>query len=77
MTHLSGYRYSRPVRVGNEIYDQLQFDLYGAVLDAAYLYNKYGAPLDYEVWQNLRSLLGWLSENWQQPDAGMWGARLS
>jgi hypothetical protein len=50
--------------VGNEIYDQLPFDLYGAVLDAAYLYNKYGAPLDYEGWQNLRSLLGWLSENW-------------
>ena len=77
LPHLSGYRDSRPVWVGNEIYDQLQFDLYGAVLDAAYLYNKYGAPLDYEVWQNLRSLLGWLSENWQQPDAGIWGARLS
>ena len=43
----------------------------------AYLYNKYGAPLDYEVWQSLRSPMGWLSENWQQPDAGMWGARLS
>ena len=38
-------------------------DLYGAVLDAAYLYNKYGAPLDYEDWQSLRSLLDWLSEN--------------
>jgi GH15 family glucan-1,4-alpha-glucosidase len=75
LPHLSGYRDSRPVRVGNEIYDQLQLDLYGAVLDAAYLYNKYGAPLDYEVWQSLRSLLGWLSENWRQPDAGMWGVR--
>jgi GH15 family glucan-1,4-alpha-glucosidase len=70
--HLSGYRDCSPVRVGNGVYDQLQLDLYGAVLDAAYLYNKYGAPLDYEVWQSLRSLLGWLSENWHQPDAGMW-----
>jgi GH15 family glucan-1,4-alpha-glucosidase len=77
LPHLSRYRDSRPLRVGNEIYDQLQLDLYGAVLDAAYLYNKYGAPLDYEVWQSLRNLLGWLSENWQQPDAGMWEARLS
>jgi GH15 family glucan-1,4-alpha-glucosidase len=73
--HLSGYHDSRPVRVGNGIYEQLQLDLYGAVLDAAYLYNKYGAPLDYEMWQSLRSLLGWLSENWHQPDAGMWDVR--
>ena len=27
-------------------------------------------PLDYEVWQSLRTLLGWLSRNWHQPDAG-------
>jgi GH15 family glucan-1,4-alpha-glucosidase len=73
--HLSGYRDSRPVRVGNGLYEQLQFDLYGAVLDAAYLYNKYGALLDYEMWQSLRSLLGWLSQNWRQPDAGMWDVR--
>jgi GH15 family glucan-1,4-alpha-glucosidase len=75
LSYLSGYRNSRPVRLGNEIFKQLQFDLYGAVLDAAYLYNKYGAPLDYEVWQSLRTLLRWLSENWRQPDAGMWGVR--
>ena len=73
--HLSGYRDSSPVRVGNGIYNQLQLVLYGAVLDAVYLYNKYGAPLDYEVWQSLRSLLGWLSQNWHQPDAGMWDVR--
>jgi len=75
LAHLSGYCGSRPVRVGNGMHDQLRFDLYGAVLDAAYLYNKYGAPLDYELWQSLRSLLGWLSQNWRQPDAGMWEVR--
>jgi GH15 family glucan-1,4-alpha-glucosidase len=73
--HLSGYRNSSPVRIGNGIYNQLQLVLYGAVLDAVYLYNKYSAPLDYEVWQSLRSLLGWLSQNWHQPDAGMWEVR--
>ena len=71
--HLSGYRDSRPVRVGNGAYDKLQLDLYGAVLDAAYLHNMYGAPLNYDVWQSLRTILNWLSENWRQPDAGMWG----
>ena len=73
--HLSGYRDSSPVRVGNGTYDQLHLDLYGAVLDAVYLYNKYGAPLDYEDWQSLRTLLDWLSQNWHQPDAGMWDVR--
>jgi GH15 family glucan-1,4-alpha-glucosidase len=73
LSHLSGYRGSRPVTLGNGANRLLQFDLYGAVLDAAYLHNKYGAPLDYDTWQSLRTLLSWLSENWRRPDAGMWG----
>jgi len=75
LDHLSGYRDSRPVRLGNAAYRQVQLDLYGAILDAAYLYNKYGAPLDYDVWQNLRRILGWLSDNWQEPDEGIWEVR--
>jgi hypothetical protein len=35
------------VGLGNGMHDQPQLELYGAVLDAAYLYNKYGAPLEY------------------------------
>jgi GH15 family glucan-1,4-alpha-glucosidase len=75
LPHLSGYRNSRPVRLGNGAYNQLQLDLYGAVLDAAYLHNKHAAPLDYDVWNNLRPTLDWLSENWQQPDEGIWEVR--
>jgi GH15 family glucan-1,4-alpha-glucosidase len=75
LPHLSGYRNSHPVRLGNGTYDQLHLDLYGAVLDAAYLHNRYGAPLNYDIWQSLRIILNWLSANWRQPDAGMWGIR--
>jgi GH15 family glucan-1,4-alpha-glucosidase len=75
LPHLSGYRNSRPVRLGNGAYNQLQLDLYGAVLDAAYLHNKHAAPLDYDVWNNLRPTLDWLSENWRQPDEGIWEVR--
>lgn len=75
LPHLSGYRNSRPVRLGNGAYDQLQLDLYGAVLDAAYLHNKHNAPLDYDVWHHMQPILDWLSENWQQPDEGMWEVR--
>ncbi|HET7478331.1 MAG TPA: glycoside hydrolase family 15 protein [Rubrobacteraceae bacterium] len=75
LDHLSGYMNSGPVRLGNAAYQQVQLDLYGAVLDAAYLYNKHGAPLDYDLWQNVRKILDWLSENWQRPDEGMWEVR--
>ena len=75
LDHLSGYKNSSPVRVGNAAYRQVQLDLYGAILDAAYLYNKYGAPLDYDLWQNLRRILGWLTDNWQEPDEGIWEVR--
>ena len=75
LTHLSGYMNSSPVRLGNGAYKQRQLDLYGAVLDAAYLYNKHGAPLDYDLWKNLRKILDWLSENWREPDEGIWEVR--
>ena len=75
LSHLSGYRGSRPVRLGNAAYKQTQLDLYGAVLDAAYLYNKYGAPLDYDLWKSLHKILDWLSHNWRQEDEGIWEVR--
>jgi GH15 family glucan-1,4-alpha-glucosidase len=75
LDHLSGYMDSRPVRLGNAAYEQTQLDLYGAVLDAAYLYNKNGAPLDYDLWQNLRRIIDWLAENWRQTDEGIWEVR--
>ena len=75
LDHLSGYKGSRPVRLGNAAFSQVQLDLYGAILDAAYLYNKHGAPIDHDLWQNLRRILGWLADNWQTPDEGIWEVR--
>ena len=75
LDHLDGYRGSRPVRIGNGAYDQLQLDIYGELLDAVYLYNKYGAPISYDLWLRVRSFVDWVCENWQLRDEGVWEVR--
>lgn len=73
--HLDGYEGSKPVRVGNAAYNQLQLDIYGELMDAVYLYNKYGAPISYDFWVKLRMCLDWLCDNWHRPDEGIWEVR--
>ncbi len=75
LPHLDGYRGSRPVRVGNGAYAQLQLDIYGELMDSVYLYNKYGSPISYDLWRHLRQLINWVCNHWQQPDEGIWEVR--
>jgi GH15 family glucan-1,4-alpha-glucosidase len=75
LDHLKGYRGSRPVRVGNNAYKQLQLDIYGELMDSVYLFNKDGTPISYDLWIHLRRLLNWLCENWHREDEGIWETR--
>ena len=75
LDHLDGYRGSKPVRIGNGAYDQLQLDIYGELMDSVYLYNKYGNPISYDLWKHLRRLIDWVCENWQRTDEGVWEVR--
>src|SRR6516164_7518686 len=75
LDHLDGYKGSKPVRIGNGAYKQLQLDIYGELLDAAYLYNKYGAPISYDLWISLRTLTDWVCDNWHRKDKGVWEVR--
>jgi GH15 family glucan-1,4-alpha-glucosidase len=75
LDHLAGYRGSRPVRVGNGAATQLQLDIYGEALDSIYLADRHAlAPSD-EAWRNISWIVDWLSENWDQPDEGIWETR--
>ncbi len=75
LEHLSGYRDSKPVRVGNAAYSQLQLDIYGELMDAIYLATKYGDALPYETWRDCQDLVAYVSENWRVPDEGIWEVR--
>ena len=75
LLHLEGYQGSRPVRIGNGAQNQLQLDIYGELLDSVYLYDKYGAPISGDVWQTIVTYVNWISENWNQPDYGIWEVR--
>ncbi len=75
LTHLAGYCNSKPVRIGNAADGQFQLDVYGELMDSIYLYNKYGAPISYDLWAQIRRVLDWVSRNWRRPDEGIWEVR--
>ena len=75
LDHWEGYRGSGPVRIGNDAVSQFQGDIYGELMDAFYLSNKYVSPTSYDVWLKIRTRLEWICENWQRPDAGIWEMR--
>ena len=73
--HLEGYNGSKPVRVGNAAYEQLQLDIYGELMDSIYLYDKYGEAITYDFWQKLSTQIDYIVENWCQKDHGIWEYR--
>jgi GH15 family glucan-1,4-alpha-glucosidase len=72
---LPGYENSRPVRIGNEAYGQLQLDVFGEVMDALHQARAGGlATLD-TSWAMQRALLAHLATAWEEPDYGIWEVR--
>ncbi len=75
LAHLEGYRKTSPIRIGNRAVGHLQLDIYGELMDAVYLYNKYGELISYDLWTQLTRLINWVVKNWAQPDQGIWEVR--
>ncbi|MEU9484675.1 glycoside hydrolase family 15 protein [Streptomyces decoyicus] len=75
LLHLEGHLGSTPVRIGNDAVNQLQLDIYGALIDSLYLYDKWGEPLSSEHWDTVGTLVNWVCDNWDQPDEGIWETR--
>jgi GH15 family glucan-1,4-alpha-glucosidase len=75
LDHLDGHRDSRPVRVGNDAARQTQLDVYGQILQAAYLYTRADGELTRRDWAFLADLAEVVSERWDLPDQGIWEVR--
>jgi len=75
LPHLEGYMGSRPVRIGNAAYSHLQLDIYGELMDAVYLYDKYGSPIPHDGWRNIVRLIDWVCVHWREQDEGIWEVR--
>jgi GH15 family glucan-1,4-alpha-glucosidase len=75
LVELPGYEASRPVRIGNAASEQLQLDVYGELLDAAYLARRKGLQRIEAGWKLGRALVNHLEKIWTQPDEGIWEIR--
>ena len=75
LDHISGYRGCKPVRVGNGARDQVQLDTTGALMDAAYVYERGGGSLTARGWRRLREVVDHVAANWAEPDHGIWEPR--
>ncbi|AZD74580.1 glycoside hydrolase family 15 protein [Pseudomonas chlororaphis] len=75
LPHLSGHGGATPVRIGNQAYDQVQLDIFGELLDAVYLVNKYGEAISHEGWKHVVDVVDQVCSSWDGEDVGIWEMR--
>lgn len=75
LDHLSGYRGSAPVRIGNAAHDQNQLDVYGELIVGIYETASYGETITQQDWKVMRDIIDYVCHAWQEPDVGIWEIR--
>lgn len=77
LDQLAGHKGASPVRIGNAARHQIQHDIIGPLLDAAYLHEQSpsGGTLSLTFWQEIRKLVNSAVETADQPDHGIWEPR--
>jgi GH15 family glucan-1,4-alpha-glucosidase len=75
LSHLRGWRDSRPVRVGNGAWDQVQLDVYGELLNSLWLYREMFGELHPEIQSFVGELADTAARRWLEQDSGMWEMR--
>jgi GH15 family glucan-1,4-alpha-glucosidase len=76
LDHLSGWRNSKPVRIGNGAYDQRQLDVWGMLLDAIWTQSqRSNTQLAEATWESVASLVDQAVQSRHDPDQGLWEVR--
>lgn len=75
LSHLEGYRRSKPVRIGNAAHEQLQLDIYGELMDTIYLFNRHSNAITYQFWQEVTEQIEFVLAHWKEADHGIWEIR--
>ena len=78
LKHLSGYKNSKPVRIGNAAYIQKQNDIYGILVDAIHFQIEKFKDISYkheQLWSIVKSVVWVVEKNWKKPDKGIWEFR--
>jgi len=78
LPHLSGYKNSRPIRVGNDAYHQKQNDSFGYLMDVIYQYYRYfQGTLDEieDMFEVVKNMVKTVMDDWQKPDKSIWEIR--
>jgi GH15 family glucan-1,4-alpha-glucosidase len=72
LTHVTGYRGSLPVRVGNGAATQAQYGSYGDLFEALSCYAEHQGEFDAATNTMLGGLADRVCDVWRTPDAGFW-----
>jgi GH15 family glucan-1,4-alpha-glucosidase len=75
LTHLDGYRGSKPVRIGNGAAFHTQLDIYGELMDGIYLAHRFGRPITYDQWLSVREITDYVCHIWKEKDMSIWEVR--
>lgn len=75
LPHLTGWRGSRPVRVGNGAWDQPQLDVYGELLAAAYCLWDHLGGINDATREFLVAAADAAAQRWSERDQGIWEMR--
>ncbi len=78
LSHLAGYKNSKPVRIGNAAFSQRQNDVFGYLINVIYQYYKvFPGTLDEieDIWEIVRNICRTITTQWEKPDKGIWEIR--